>query len=142
MKQALWLIAATCVALLGVCGLSGYAAAYGIAFGAITVMSALISGTFLWLWWERTTPLALGMATSWAGTASVMGWWWLRSLADGAENATGSEVLLVFLSLQISGAILHFDVMQTSMGYSRRVLAVPLALSVAAGAAAAYITNS
>lgn len=142
MKQALWLIAATSVALLGVHGILGYGAAHGFAFGAIAVMSALISVTFLWLWWERTTPLALGMATSWAGTASVMGWWWLRSLADGVERATGTGALLVFLALQISGAILHFDVMQTSMGLRRRVLALPLTLAVAAGAAAAYITNS
>jgi len=141
MKQGLWLLAATSAAFLAVHAALGYSAAFGIGYGAITVMSALIALTFLWLWWERATPLALGMAMSWAGTASVMGWWWAFALAGRPEGMAGNGVLFLFLSLQISGAVLHFDVMQTSMGLRRRVFVLPIAAAFAAGAAAAVFTK-
>ena len=141
MKQALWLLVITVLAFAAVHGSLGYAAAYGLGYGAIVVMSALIALTFLWLWWERTTPLALGMALSWAGTASVMGWWWIYSLAGMPEAMNGNGLLFLFLSFQIAGAVLHFDVMQTSMGFRRRVVAVPVLAAFAVGAAAAYITT-
>ena len=43
-----------------------------IAYRAMTLMAAMISLTFLWLWARRATPLALGMSLSWAGASSVM----------------------------------------------------------------------
>ncbi len=142
MKQALWLVAATSAAFLAVHAGFGYPAAIGIGYGAIMVMSTLIAATFLWLWWQRTTPLALGMAMSWAGTASVTGWWWAAALAGRPEAMSGNGALLPFLSLQIAGAVLHFDVMQTSMGLRRRVFVLPVVAAFAAGAAAAAFTKS
>lgn len=142
MKQAVWLLAGTAAVLLAMHGLLGYPAAFGIGYGAITVMSALIAGTFLWLWWERATPLALGMALSWAGTFSVMGWWWVYALSGRPESMAGSGALFVLLSFQIAGAVLHFDVMQSSMGCRRRVFVLPVAGAFALGALATFFTTS
>ena len=60
----------------------GYDLAYQMAYGAISAMAVLISATFFWLWWQRATPLALGMGFSWAGAGMVMGYWWVHNLLD------------------------------------------------------------
>lgn len=134
MKQAVLLIAASSALLLAF-GLGfGWHATFRIAHGAITIMSALIAGTFLWLWRENATPLALGMGLSWAGTASVMGWWWRFDLLGRPDGIAESEILIALLALQLAGAVLHFDVIQSSMGLGRRFAILPVAAAILASA--------
>ena len=141
MKQATWLLTAVIAAFLTVTHFAGTHAAQSMGVGAIALMSGTIALTFLWLWWERATPLALGMAVSWSGTASMMGWCVMPSL--GRPEAMGGGALpLVFLSLQITGAMLHFEVMETSMGFRRGSAAVPALVVFAASAMALHITKT
>jgi hypothetical protein len=126
MRQALGLFLVIVAVLLGADRWLGYGAAYEIGYGALALMGAMIAATFLWLWYERTTPLALGMAFSWAGAASVMGWWWIFNLLDRPRVMVGSEVLFAFLSLYFVGAVLHFSVMQRSLGLHGMMFALPL----------------
>lgn len=130
MKQALWLLAGAAAALALAAVFAGLTDTAAIGAGAVAVMSGLIAATFLWLWWERTTPLALGMALSWAGTAGLAFWGW-AVLTGRLTEAAG--LLLVPLALQIAGAVLHFDVMESSMGLGRRRALLPVVLAVGAG---------
>ncbi|MEL6169031.1 MAG: hypothetical protein AAFR35_10090 [Pseudomonadota bacterium] len=126
MKEALALLFMIVAVLLLSNGLQGYDRTYDIAYGALTVMAAMISGTFLWLWSTRATPLALGMACSWAGAASVMGWWWTYSVAGAPAAMKDAALLFVFLALYFVGAILHFLVIQRSMGLGSRAFLWPV----------------
>lgn len=135
MRQALLLCLAIAGALVAMDRALGYEAAYEIGYGALALMAAMIAATFLWLWYERTTPLALGMAFSWSGAASVMGWWWVFNLLGGPEAMVGSEVLFAFLSLYFVGAILHFSVMQRSLGLHGGLFAVPIIAATLVSAA-------
>jgi len=130
MKQAGYLFAAVALMILGLDTAFGYRAAYAVSYGAIAMMGATISLTFLWLWWKRTTPLALGMSLSWAGAASVMGWWWLYSVLGGPDGMDQSVALLMFVSLYCVGAILHFGVIQRSLDLPRTAYLVPVLGSV------------
>lgn len=89
-----------------------------LAYGALALMAGLIALTFFWLWLERATPLALGMSVSWAGSGLIMGWWALQRevlLALGPGEAAGLTLLLALL---ITGAVLHFSVIQSTFGLS------------------------
>lgn len=134
MRQALGMFVAIAVALAAVDRWLGYEAAYEIGYGALALMGAMIAATFLWLWHERTTPLALGMAFSWAGATCVMGWWWVFNLFDRPAAMDGSEVLFAFLALYFVGAILHFAVMQRSLGLHGGLFALPLMAATVASA--------
>jgi hypothetical protein len=94
----------------------GYALVYQLAYGAVSAMAVVISVTFLWLWWARATPLALGMAFSWAGAGLVMGWWWVFNLRGGPEGMVQHPVLFVFVAAYLVGAALHFQVIQRTVG--------------------------
>jgi hypothetical protein len=132
MRQALWLLggAAVAVALLAAMLGAGRTAAAG--FAAVAAMAALIAATFLWLWWVRATPLALGMALSWAGVALVA--------ADRAAGA-GAALPLVALPFLGVGAALHFAVMRRSMGLPRGTALLPAGLVAAAALAALAFTK-
>lgn len=130
MKQAFVLLAIIALAFAVATLRFGYDATYQIGYGALTLMAALISVTFLGLWVARTTPLALGMAFSWAGAASVLGWWWVYNLLNRPEPMADSGVLFGFLSLYYVGAILHFAVMQRSLGWGHGAFAAPVAAVV------------
>ena len=105
----------------------GYDTAYQVGYGAIAIMGVCISLTFLWLWWVRATPLALGMAFSWAGAASVMGWWWVFNLLDHPVAMQQNPGLFVFLSLYIVGATMHFRVIEDALSWPRRAYWLPVA---------------
>ncbi len=109
----------------------GYGAAYRIAYGAFTLMAAMISLIFLWLWARRATPLAIGMSFGWAGAASVMGWWWTFNVLQGPEWMVDNPLLLVFLSVYFVGATLHFQVISRSFGTDERGWIWPVATSLA-----------
>lgn len=105
-----------------------------LAFAAVSLMAMLIALTFLWLWHMRATPLALGMAFSWAGSALIMGWWWQHLGMLGVAPDAGW--LLAALALLIAGAILHFAVIGASFGMAPRALApagAALAFALAVG---------
>jgi hypothetical protein len=133
--------------LIGIAGVGvladwafGYALTYAVGYGAFAIMAAMISGTFFWLWATRATPLALGMGFSWAGAASVMGWWWVYHLAAQPPAMAENAALFVFLGFYFVGAILHFVVIQRSMGMRRWVFVVPVVLAVAVSSAVVGLT--
>jgi hypothetical protein len=109
----------------------GYEAAYEISYGAFTLMAAMVSLTFLWLWMERATPLAIGMAFGWAGAASVMGWWWVYHILDNPAQMRQNAALFLCLSVYFVGAILHFAVIGRSLGLARGLWLAPVALAIA-----------
>ncbi len=114
MKQALALLALVSGGLMLAAGLAGFATVLTIAYGAISLMAFGIAATFLWLWLERATPLALGMVFSWLGSGLVTGWWWLFHLSGA--RLPGAEGLLLCLAFSFVGALLHFAVIHRSFG--------------------------
>ncbi len=126
MKRALVFFACLLVAFEVVFETLGYSSAYKVGYGMIATMGIGISLTFLWLWWVRATPLALGMAFSWAGSGLVMGWWWSFNLLGRPEAMRDSRVLFIFLSLYIVGAVMHFRVIQQAMSLPRNLSWVPV----------------
>ena len=139
MKQGLWLFFGLLAALWGLQAAAGFRVAAQLAYGGLTALALAIAATFLWLWRERATPLALGMAFSWAGAASVTGWWsWARRL-DSAEWMRGNPVLFLCLALYMTGAILHFAVIGRSLDRRARD---GLILGTAAAAALAIVATA
>ncbi len=108
----------------------GYEAAYEISYGAFTLMAAMVSLTFLWLWMQRATPLAVGMAFSWAGAACVMGWWWVYNLMERPGPMHESAVLLLLLGVYFVGVMMHFAVIGRSLGLAQRLWGMPVALAL------------
>lgn len=134
MTQAVVLISVIAGLLFSGHTVLGYWPTYQIAYGALTLMAAMISLTFLWLWARRATPLALGMSLSWAGASSVLGWWWVYNLLGNPVLMEDGSVLFVFLSFYFTGAILHFAVIQRSFGLSGHLFPVPALAAVALSA--------
>lgn len=126
-KPAVFLAATTGAFMLSFAVL-GYRTTYLIGYGALSMMSVLISLTFVWLWMRRATPLAMGMAFSWAGTASVMGWWWLFNTFQAPDWMKESQYLFPFLSIYFLGAIMHFEVIARSFSAGKWVYLVPVVL--------------
>jgi len=110
----------------------GYEVAYRISYGAFSVLAAMISMTFLWLWRRRATSLALGMAFGWAGAASVMGWWWIYHLFGRPNEMQAHPFLFALLSIYFAGAVMHFSVIGRSFGWSPNGYLVPVAIAVVA----------
>ena len=131
MKDAIRILGLATTGMLLIYALLGYQAAYEIGYGAFTVMAAMVSLTFLWLWMQRATPLAMGMAFGWAGAASVMGWWWVYNLLDGPVQMQGNAALFVCLSVYFVGAVLHFAVIGRSLGVDRMLWGLPVVMAVA-----------
>ena len=130
MKQALLLLLLIAAVFVIIDLSYGHQIAFSVAFGSISVMALMISVTFLWLWRRRETPLALGMSFSWAGAASVLGWWWLFHVLEQPQAMQTSSAMLVFLSLYFVGAVQHFIVMQRSLNGSVLIMAMPVLLAI------------
>lgn len=113
----------------------GYQAVYQVAYGAITLMAMMIAATFLWLFVVQATPLALGMAYSWAGAGFVMGWWWYYNLSGQPDWLRESPVLFNFLPFYFVGAVLHFSVIHRSFGLHGVAFLLPIlgAVGLSAG---------
>jgi len=107
-----------------------------IAQGATALVALVIAGTFLWLWARRTTPLALGMALSWAGAGLMLGWWWAYGLMGRPAAMATSPVLLHFLALYAVGAALHLAVIARSFDLPERGVILPMLVAAAASWAA------
>jgi len=140
MKQALGLFVVVCSGLFWADTVLGYEAAYEIGYGALAIMAMMIFATFLWLWHERATPLALGMAFSWLGAASVMGWWWIYNISGRPSGMVQNEWLFVFLSAYFVGAGLHFFVVERSFGLRHWMFVVPIAAATTISAVIHFAT--
>jgi len=131
MKQAFTLL----IVLIGVFHLGyqvvGYRAVYQVAYGAITLMALMIAATFLWLFIVRATPLALGMAYSWAGAGFVLGWWWVFNLSGQPDWLRESPILFTFLPFYFVGAVLHFSVIHRSFGLHGAAFLLPILGAIA-----------
>lgn len=140
MKQALQLLFGVLALLLGAYGTLGFDLVYHLAYGVVAAMAAVISGTFLWLWWARATPLALGMAFSWGGATCVMGWWWAFALAGQPMTMLAHPVVFLFPAAYLVGAILHFQVIHRTLGIPGGIFwALPAALIALVFAAQALL---
>ena len=133
MKQALLLTAALCAAFLVVEFAAGLDFAVALGFGATIVVVATNALTFLWLWWVRATPLALGMALSWLSQAALSVWWYTSGSVDVAAWVRNIDGLALFamLSIYIVGGSLHIAVMRRSMDLSRTAMILPVLGAVA-----------
>ena len=79
-----------------------------VAVGGLGLAAAGLGTTFGWLWWRRATPLAAGLALSWAGIALL-----LAASLSGREM-TGNAGMAALLI----GATLHLGVV-IGVGASR-----------------------
>lgn len=131
MKQALFVYAIVLAAMHGSYVIQGYLGTAEVVYGALTIMAAMISATFLWLWAMKMSQLSLGMAISWAGAGLVMAWWWLFTMLDRPTWMTRNELLLVILSLFLTGAVVHFKVLETTFGFRKGAFLLPVAGALA-----------
>ncbi len=134
MSRPIILLSAVGLAFLIMNEFFGFETSYRIGYGAFTLMAAMISLTFLWLWARRATPLAMGMSFGWAGAASVMGWWWSFSALHQPDWMVENPVLLMCLSVYCVGAMLHFQVIGRSFGHREKFFLLPVGGSVVVSA--------
>lgn len=134
MKKPILILAAVTALFLVGHRAFGYTTVYLVAYGSFSLMAAFMAATFFWLWTRRATPLALGMAFSWAGAASVMGWWWLLNLTEIPDWVMKNPLLLDFLAIYFVGVVLHFQVIGRSFGLPSRVAFVPIVAAVVVSA--------
>lgn len=131
MTDAARLLAIAVAAMLLVYAWLGYEATYAITYGAFALMAAMVSLTFMWLWRVRATPLAGGMAFSWAGAASVIGWWWAYNYLSRPAVMHENAALFLCLATYFVGAFMHFAVIGRSLGLNRMLWMLPVAGSLA-----------
>lgn len=127
MKQAFGLLALIMAGLEAGRALAGAEAVVAVVSGALALMALMIAATFLWLWFERTTPLALGMAHSWLGAGLLAGLWWWGQRTGAGWTAPPS----LALALPAVGATLHFAVIHRSFGHHGPGFLWPMALALA-----------
>ena len=100
----------------------GYEIAYDVGYSAISLSALVISITFLWLWRVRATPMALGMALSWAGSFGLVGFWWVfTQIGRQPVRLLERDVLFLFIALYLAGAILHIRVISAAYLRTRTV---------------------
>ena len=99
MRAAVIAALATAVSLLILSRAIGTGPAGVYAARMAALMGAAVGGSFLWLWYVRATPLALGMVLSWTG-ASMLLWGF----------AGRGEWVLMPLSVYLTGAAMHLRV--------------------------------
>ncbi|MCU0906429.1 MAG: hypothetical protein MUF73_03065 [Rhodobacteraceae bacterium] len=132
MRQAVLLFLAVAVSFQGGAWVLGTSAMQDVAQGATALVALILAATFLWLWARRTTPLALGMALSWAGAGLMLGWWWAYGLMGRPEAMATSPVLLHFLALYAVGSALHLAVIARSFDLPERGMVLPMLVAAAA----------
>ncbi len=141
MKQAVILLAFAVVMLEAGKYAAGLDAVVGITYGAIALMSLMISATFLWLWNERATPLALGMSFSWLGAGLVAGGVWTAGLTGADARVPGEDAALIALAVYIVGAVLHFSVIHRSFGRHGPGFLWPVLLALGVSAAGVLLAG-
>jgi hypothetical protein len=98
---------------------AGFAPVYELSFGTFSLMALSIAATFCWLYRHRSTPLALGMAFSWFGAACITGWWFFYALFGRPEFMIDNPLQFVFVAFYMTGALLHFRVIGSSLAWPR-----------------------
>ncbi len=131
MKQALTIVAFLLGAFLVVERLASFDLAVSIGLSAMAVIAAINALTFLWLWYVRATPLALGMALSWAGQAGISIWWELSDVPRVLAIQGGGATLFAMVSLYVVGGALHIAVVQRSMEVGFGLVVWPAIAAVA-----------
>lgn len=114
--------------------------AAAIGFAATLLIAAVNSVTFLWLWHVRATPLALGMAVSWAGQAALSALWCFTGMPDAGRWLDWAGPIFLFLSMYIVGGGLHIAVIQNSTG-SMRTAAIWPVIALAAVALGVHLAS-
>ena len=116
----------------------GFRLAAAIGFSATALIAAVNCVTFLWLWYARATPLALGMAMSWAGQTAISLWWFVTGMPGKALWLDQHPIVFLFLSIYMVGGLLHIAVIQNSAGSMRTAVIWPV-IAVGAVAAGVYV---
>lgn len=142
MRPSVLVFAVVWAGLAGLGARFGFDAAYDVGYAAIALLAAIISATFAWLWRIRATPMALGMALSWAGCAGLVGFWWTFNQA-GRPPAQGIEhqILWACVSLHLAGSAAHLRVLANAHGGGRVLFAATLAGVIAASLALAALVG-
>ena len=122
MTRALGLLALTFVTFALVARPFGLTAAQDIARAAIVLLGLTLSGTFLWLWREKATPLALAMTFSWAGASALLGWWVVYDLWAAPAWMAAHPVLLAILGVYLTGTLLHLQAVRAAFGLGQVAL--------------------
>ena len=131
MKQALLLALVFWAAFYFTVEVLNFRLAMAIGFSAMALIAAVNCVTFLWLWYVRATPLALGMALSWAGQTAMSIWWFATGMPGQGSWLHQDPLIFLFLSIYMVGGLLHIAVIQNSAG-STRTAAIWPAMAVVA----------
>lgn len=134
MKQALLLALVLWAAFCLIVEVVDFRLAAAIGFSATTLIAAVNCVTFLWLWYVRATPLALGMALSWAGQSAISVWWFATGMPGEAMSMDHGPLIFLFLSVYMVGGLLHIAVIQNSTGSTRTAVIWPVIATIAIGA--------
>ncbi|MBS8228375.1 hypothetical protein [Vannielia litorea] len=100
----------------------GLVTAQDVARAALATMAATLSGTFLWLWREKATPLALAMTFSWAGASTLMGWRVMQDVLGQPAWMGESPMLLGVLGVYLTGTLLHVEAIRRAFGLGQVAL--------------------
>lgn len=140
MRPSILLFATVWTGLATLGAVFGFDTAYDAGYAAISLLAVVISATFAWLWRIRATPMALGMAFSWAGCAGLVGYWWVFNQA-GRPPAPGldHQVLWACISLYLAGAVAHLRVIANVHGSGRPLFAATLGAVIALALVAAFL---
>ena len=142
MRPSLLLFATVWAGLATLGAVFGFDAAYDAGYAAISLLGVIVAATFACLWRIRATPMALGMAFSWAGCAGLVGYWWIfhqvgRPPAEGIEH----QILWACLSLYLAGAAAHLRVIADAHGGGRPLFVATLGGVIAAALLAAFLVG-
>ena len=122
MSRSILLVLGVYVTLTTLDRTLGYNAAHDIGYAVISLLAIVIAVVFAWLWRVRATPMAMGMALSWAGAHGFVGYWWVYDqLRRDPATYFEHDILFVFLALYFSGAVLHLSVISKAYFKTRVV---------------------
>lgn len=122
MTRALGLLALILLALALLARPFGLVIAQDVARAALAAMAATLAGTFLWLWREKATPLALAMTFSWAGASALMGWRVMQDVLGQPAWMLENPLLLGVLGVYLTGTLLHVEAIRRAFGLGQVAL--------------------
>jgi hypothetical protein len=134
MRQALLLALALWAVFYVTAGVLDLWLAATIGFSAMAAMTLVNCVTFLWLWYVRATPLALGMALGWGGQAGITIWWMVEGMPGAQTWLDKGPLIFLFISIYMVGGLLHIAVIQNSTGSARMAAVWPILAIVAVAA--------
>lgn len=122
MTRALGLMALILLVLGVLARPLGLVTAQDLARAALVAMAATLAGTFLWLWREKATPLALAMTFSWAGASALLGWRVAQDMLGHPAWMVESPLLLGVLGVYLTGTLLHVEAIRRAFGLGQVAL--------------------